>query len=69
LKIIKPRSEADVERDNLIELILLHKKEYLIYRGSSFDSDGNLLWAKDDADAYAEALDYVVKLIDSRKGN
>jgi hypothetical protein len=69
LKIIKPRSEADIERDNLVELILLHKTEYLIYRGSSFDSDGNLLWAKDDAASYAEALDYVVNLIDSRKGN
>jgi hypothetical protein len=68
LRIIKPRSEADLERDNLVELILLHKTEYLVYRGSSFDSDGNLLWAKDDAGAYAEALDYVVNLIDSRKG-
>ncbi len=68
MKITKPKSEVDIERDNLVELILLHKTEYLIYRGSSFDSDGNLLWAKDDAEAYAEALDYVVKLIDSRKG-
>ena len=55
------------ERDNLVELILLHKAEYLIYRGSSFDAEGNLLWAKDDALAYSEGLDYVVKLIEDRK--
>jgi hypothetical protein len=55
------------ERDNLVELILLHKAEYLIYRGSSFDTEGNLMWAKDDALAYSEGLDYVVKLIEDRK--
>ena len=55
------------ERENLVELILLHKAEYLVYRGSSFDAEVNLLWAKDDASAYAEGIDYVVKLIEDRK--
>ena len=68
MKIKINKSESDIERNNLIELILLHKMEYLIYRGSSFDSEGKLLFAKDDAQAYSEALDYVVNLIDSRKG-
>lgn len=68
MKIKIDKSESDTERNNLIELILLHKTEYLIYRGSSFDLDGKLLFAKDDAQAYSEALDYVVNLIDSRKG-
>jgi hypothetical protein len=68
MKIKIDKSESDIERNNLIELILLHKMEYLIYRGSSFDSEGKLLFAKDDAQAYSEALDYVVNLIDSRKG-
>jgi len=51
------------ERKDIIEFIESHKLEYLKYRGSSFDADGNLLWAKDDAEAYAEALDLVVQHI------
>jgi hypothetical protein len=68
MKFKKGADPVDLERDNLVELILLHRMNYLMYRGSSFDQEGNLLWAKDDAGAYAEALEYVVKLIDSRKG-
>ena len=30
------------ERNQLIQLINEHKKEYLEYRGSSFDKEGNL---------------------------
>jgi hypothetical protein len=54
------------ERKQLIEAISSHKKEYLEYRGSSFDDEGNLLWAKDDAESYAQGIDYVVKLIQDR---
>ena len=54
------------ERKQLIELFEKHKHDYLVYRGSSFDADGNLLWAKDDAMAYAEGIDEVIKLIKDR---
>mgnify|MGYP000134451750 CR=1 FL=1 len=54
------------ERKQLIELFEKHKHDYLVYRGSSFDTDGTLLWAKDDAEAYHEAIQYVIKLIEDR---
>ena len=54
------------ERKQLIEILLLKKAEYLIYRGSSFDAEGNLLFAKDDALAYSEGIDMVINLIEDR---
>ena len=54
------------ERNQLIEAILDHQYEYLMYRGSSFDLDNNLVWAKDDAMAYSEGLDKVIELIKNR---
>jgi hypothetical protein len=54
------------ERKQLLQLINDHKKEYLEYRGSSFDKEGNLLWAKDDALAYIEGVDFVEVLIKER---
>lgn len=54
------------ERKQLIELLSLKKTEYLIYRGSSFDAEGNLLWAKDDAMGYAEGVDMAIELIKDR---
>lgn len=54
------------ERKQLLELLSLKKTEYLIYRGSSFDAEGNLLWAKDDAEAYAEGVDMAISLIKDR---
>jgi hypothetical protein len=54
------------ERKQLIELMLDHKQEYLVYRGSSFDAEGNLFWAKDDAMAYAEGIDAIIELIKDR---
>jgi hypothetical protein len=54
------------ERKQLLQLINIHKKEYLEYRGSSFDKEGNLLWAKDDAMAYSEGLDKILLLIEDR---
>jgi hypothetical protein len=54
------------ERKLLIEILELKKVEYLIYRGSSFDSNGNLLWAKEDALSYAEGIDVAINLIKDR---
>jgi hypothetical protein len=54
------------ERKQLIEILLIKKVEYLIYRGSSFDNDGNLMWAKDDAQAYADGIDMAINLIQDR---
>ncbi len=54
------------ERKQLIKLLEEHKKEYLIYRGSSFNEDGTLYFAKDDAAAYAEGIQKVVELIKDR---
>lgn len=54
------------ERKQLLHLLIDHDIEYLKYRGSSFDIDGTLLWAKDDAEAYHEAIQYVIKLIEGR---
>lgn len=45
---------------------MVKKAEYLIYRGSLFDAEGNLMWAKDDALAYSEGIDMAVKLIEDR---
>jgi hypothetical protein len=54
------------ERKQLVTIIKQTQKEYLEYRGSSFDGAGNLLWAKDDAMTYCEGLDKVIELIESR---
>jgi hypothetical protein len=48
---------------NIIREIEAHKFLYLKYRGGLFDKDGNLLWAKDDAMAYAEGLDSAIRII------
>jgi hypothetical protein len=55
------------ERNQIINSLLMHKTEYLIYRGSSFDNEGNLLWAKDDAASYAEGIDKVIEFIENRE--
>lgn len=54
------------ERKELIKILLNKKAEYLVYRGSSFDDEGNLMWAKDDAIAYAEGIDLAIKIIEDR---
>lgn len=46
-----------------IDRIQAHKVAYLEYRGSSFDKEGNLLWAKDDAMSYAEGLEAAIRII------
>lgn len=55
------------ERNELIKILVDQDVEYLKYRGSSFDMDGVLLWAKDDALAYHEGIQYAIQLIESRK--
>lgn len=52
-----------MKNDELIAILNKLKIDYLKYRGSSFDADGNLLWAKDDAMGYAEGLNTVIKII------
>lgn len=47
----------------LVAILNKLKKDYLKYRGSSFDKDDNLLWAKDDAEAWAEGLATAIKII------
>lgn len=54
------------ERKQLINLFEQAKHDYLVYRGSSFDKDNNLLWAKDDAEAFAEGVDAMINLIKER---
>ena len=48
---------------NIIKDIEAHKIAYLKYRGSSFDKDGNLFWAKDDALSYVEGLEAAIRII------
>jgi hypothetical protein len=52
-----------MNNEELITILTKLKKDYLTYRGSSFDKDGNLLWAKDDAEAWAEGLNAAIKII------
>jgi len=54
------------ERKQLIELFEKTKHDYLVYRGSSFNKDGTLYWAKDDAMSFAEGIDSVIELIKER---
>jgi hypothetical protein len=54
------------ERKQLLQFIQEHKLKYAKYRGSSIDKDGNILWMKDDVQAYAEGLDFVTNLITDR---
>ena len=55
------------ERKQLIKLFEERKKDYLIYRGSSFNQiTGELMWAKEDAEAWAEGMDEAIALIKSR---
>lgn len=47
----------------LYEKLEQGKIEYLKYRGSSFNSDGTLFWAKDDVEAWAEGFDTAVNIM------
>ena len=52
-----------MKNEELISILAKLRIDYLKYRGSSFDKDTNLLWAKDDAMAYSEALNTAIKII------
>lgn len=54
------------ERKQLIDLFEKTKNDYLVYRGSSFNKDGTVYYAKDDATAYAEGIEKVIELIKDR---
>jgi hypothetical protein len=54
------------ERKQLIELFEKTKHDYIVYRGGSFNEDGTLYWAKDDAMSYAEGIEAVIELIKDR---
>ena len=54
------------ERVQLVELLEQIKKEYQEYRGSSFDKNGNVLWMKDDVEAYSDGIDNAINLIKNR---
>lgn len=54
------------ERKQLVEHLISYDKKYLEDRGSSFNANGDLLWAKDDAQSYHEAIQYVINLIEER---
>ena len=54
------------ERKQLIQLMEKMKLEYQIYRGSSFDKDGNLPWMKDDVESYSEGIDNAISIIKER---
>ena len=55
------------ERDQIIDALLIYKDEYFKYRGSSVDAEGNLIFAKDDAWAYAEGIEKAVEFIKERE--
>jgi len=55
------------ERDEIIDALQNHLKEYQEYRGSSFDSNGNILWMKDDVQSYTDAVNAVLDFIKGRE--
>jgi hypothetical protein len=52
-----------MSNEELIAILIKLKRDYLLYRGSSVDDSGNILWAKDDAESWAEGLDAAIKII------
>jgi len=55
------------ERDEIAEALKTHLREYQEYRGSSFNDDGTLFWAKDDVMGYTEAINAVLSFIAERE--
>jgi hypothetical protein len=52
-----------MSNEELVSILDKLRVDYLRYRGSSFDEDGNVLWAKDDAASFAEGLNAAIKII------
>ncbi len=53
-----------MSNEELIAILTKLKKDYLMYRGSSFNKDGTLFWAKEDAESWAEGLNTAIKIIE-----
>lgn len=54
------------ERKQLIDTLEKIKYEYQVYRGSSFDDTGKVLWMKEDVESYCDGIDNAINLIKSR---
>lgn len=52
-----------MSNEDLYEKLNRCKIEYLQYRGSSFNADGTLFWAKDDVEAWAQGFDAAVSIM------
>ena len=39
------------------------RREYLEYRGASLDEHGNLLWAKEEIETWAEGFDEAMAIV------
>ena len=52
-----------MSNEEIVTILDKLRIDYLRYRGSSFDENGNVLWAKDDAASYAEGLNTAIKII------
>lgn len=52
-----------MSNEDIIKVLDKLRIDYLKYRGSSFDEDGRLFWAKDDALSFAQGLDTAIKII------
>lgn len=52
-----------MSNEELIDILNKLRIDYLRYRGSAFDNDNNVLWAKDDAASFAEGLGIAIKII------
>lgn len=50
-------------KDNVISRLERHKRDYQMYRGSSFDEEGNVLWMKEDVESYCDGIDVAIKII------
>lgn len=57
-----------MSNEDLYEKLNRCKIEYLQYRGSSFNADGTLFWAKDDVEAWAQGFDTAVNIMKEYHG-
>lgn len=53
-----------MSNEEIVAILTKLKKDYLLYRGSAFDKDGNLIFAKCDALSYAEGINTAIKIIE-----
>jgi len=53
-----------MSNEEIVAILTNLKKDYMKYRGASFDKDGNLLWAKDDVESWVAGLTTAIKIIE-----